>query len=150
MRLTTTLRAAGAMATLSTALLLTARGEGPTPAAPPIAQRLGGADRYLTFVSTDKPMYRPGEKLYVRSALLHANRHSPSAENQVQLVEVTGPKGDVVASGYVNPQDGVAGFSWQIPTGTPGGEYTIKVSHPYTGHAPGVRKFDVRAYRAPR
>lgn len=150
MKLTKTLRAAGAMATLSTALLLTAHGEGPSPAVPPIAQQLGGADRYLTFVSTDKPIYRPGEKLYVRGQLLHAIKHSPSPDTQVQFVEVTGPKGDVVASGYVSPQDGVGGFSWDIPAGTPGGEYTVKVSNPYTGHAPGVRKFDVRAYRAPR
>ena len=118
MKLTKTLRAAGAMATLSTALLLTAHGENPSPAAAPIAQRLGGADRYLTFVSTDKPIYRPGEKLYVRAAALHAIKHSPLADAQVQLVEVTGPKGDTVASGYVNPQDGVAGFSWDIPAGT--------------------------------
>ena len=29
---------------------------------------LGGADRYLTFVTTDKPFYRPGEQVLVRGA----------------------------------------------------------------------------------
>ena len=150
MKLTKTLRAAGALATLSTALLLTAHGQAPQPAAPSITQRLGGADRYQTFVSTDKPIYRPGEKLYVRAAVLHATNHKPAVETHAQSVEITGPKGDVIASGMAHPQDGVAGFAWAVPAGTPGGEYTVKVSNPYTGHTPGIRKFDVRAYRAPR
>ena len=30
------------------------------------------------------------------------------------------------------------------------GEYTTKVSYPYNGHTPSERKFDIRAYRAPR
>ena len=64
--------------------------------------------------------------------------------------EVRGPKGDIVASGYVQPQEGVAGFAWDVPEGTPGGEYAVKVSHPFSGHVPGERKFDVRSYRAPR
>lgn len=148
MKLSNLFGAAGAMVVMSAAMLLTVCGDdGPKAPAP---LNLGGPDRYLTFVSTDKPIYRPGEKLYVRSALLHASKHTPSAEAQAAQVEVTGPKGDVVASGMVNPQDGVFGFSWDIPTGTPGGEYTVKTSHPFTGYAPGVRKFDVRAYRAPR
>ncbi|HEY7116168.1 MAG TPA: MG2 domain-containing protein, partial [Tepidisphaeraceae bacterium] len=127
MKLTKTLRAAGAMVTLSTALLMTARGEDARPAAAARpAVNFGGPDRYLTFVSTDKPIYRPGEKLYVRAALLHADKHTPSPDRQVQSIEITGPKGDVVAGGWVNPQDGVTGFSWDIPAATPGGEYTVK------------------------
>jgi uncharacterized protein YfaS (alpha-2-macroglobulin family) len=117
----------------------------------PGAPELGGADRYLTFVLTDKPVYRPGERLYVRGMVLHANSHAPLTQPPPPaVVEVTGPKGDVVASGQVAIQDSVAGFSWEIPAGTAGGEYSVKVTHPYAGHAPGARKFDVRAYRAPR
>jgi len=129
------------------AMTLVLRGE----AAPSdVSASLGGADRFLTFVSTDRPIYRPGEKLYVRGVVLHANTHAPNASATTALVEVTGPKGDTVASGYANAQDSVVGFSWDIPAGTAGGEYAVKVSHPYTGDAPGVRKFDIRAYRAPR
>jgi len=150
MRLSPTLRAAGATVTLCAALLLTAHGEDPAAAAPRKPIDLGGTDRYLTYVSTDKPIYRPGEKLYVRASLLHADRHTPSADGTIAFVEVIGPKGDAVASGNVTPQDAVFGFAWDIPAATPGGEYTVKISHPYTGHAPAIRKFDVRAYRAPR
>jgi len=133
---------------LSAALILTVKGE--DPASRVTSATLGGVDRFLTFVSTDKPIYRPGEKLYVRAAVLHANNHTPGVDGVAATVEVTGPKGDTIASGMANPQDGVFGFSWEIPTGVAGGEYTVKVSHPYSGHAPGIRKFDIRAYRAPR
>jgi uncharacterized protein YfaS (alpha-2-macroglobulin family) len=147
MRRPMTLRAAGATILVFATLILTVQGE---PAAPPPVINFGGADRFLTYVSTDKPIYRPGEKLYVRAALLNARTHVPGTDAAVAVVQVTGPKGDVVASGGVSPQDGVFGFSWDIPAATAGGEYTVKVTHPYTGHAPGVRKFDIRSYRAPR
>ena len=43
---------------------------------------LGGKDRYLTSVSTDKPIYHPGEKVYARGAVLHAFTHAPLPANQ--------------------------------------------------------------------
>src|SRR5688572_23329266 len=127
----------GSMA-LATSLI--ARAEDKQPAAPAI--NLGGPDRYLTHVATDKPIYRPNEKLYVRAVTLHSSKHTPLPGTDQAYVEITGPKGDVVASGFATLQDAAAGFSWEIPSTTPGGEYTVKISHPYTGHAPGVRKFD--------
>ena len=113
---------------------------------------LGGAVRYLTHVSTDKPIYRPGEKLYVRGVMLDAHDHKPLKQNTRlnALVQIRGPKGDVVASGYTQSQDSVIGFQWSIPKEQPGGEYRIKITYPSHGYAPAVRKFDIRAYRAPR
>jgi len=114
--------------------------------------KLGGVDRYLTHLSTDKPMYRPGEKLYARGAILHHATRRPLADgtNVSALIEIIGPKGDTVASGYVNSQHSSLGYSWAIPEGQPGGEYTIKATYPWFGNAPAERKFDIRAYRAPR
>src|SRR5208283_4339776 len=40
--------------------------------------------------------------------------------------------------------------AWEIPKEQTGGEYTVKVTYPWLGHAPAERKFDIRAYRAPR
>ena len=113
---------------------------------------LGGAERYLTRVSTDKPMYRPGETVYVRGAILGAADNKPLAKNARAnaLVEIKGPKGDAVASGWVTSQESVLGFSWTVPEGQPGGEHVAKISYPAHGHAPAERKFDVRSYRAPR
>ncbi len=113
---------------------------------------LGGKDRYLTYISTDKPIYRAGENVYVRGVLLSARGHKPIADNQGvnATIEVTGPKGDVVARGTVSAQDSSWGFSWKVPEGQAGGEYHLKATYPWNGHAPAERKFDIRAYRAPR
>ncbi len=115
-------------------------------------QTLGGKDRYLTSVSTDKPIYRAGDKVYVRGVLLNAANHKPLAEGQSSnaTIEIKGPKGDIVTSSNTTAQDSAWGFAWEIPEGQAGGEYTVHVTYPWDGHAPAERKFDIRAYRAPR
>lgn len=115
-------------------------------------QQLGGPERYLTFISTDKPVYRTGERLYVRGVVLESHRRTPlprGQESQV-TIEIKGPKGDVVAGGYARSQDSVWSFGWTIPAEQAGGEYTVHATYPQSGHAPAERKFDIRAYRAPR
>src|SRR5262249_25534127 len=123
------------------------------PVVPPPQIRVepGGIERYLIHVSTDKPVYRTGERLYVRGVLLRADGHTPmtTSSNEIASFEIKGPKGDTVASGAAAIIDSVAGFSWEIPAGQAGGEYTVRISHPAAdGRA--ERKFDIRAYRAPR
>lgn len=118
-----------------------------------LVQALGGAERFLTHVATDKPIYRAGESVFVRAVVLRADNHEPldklTAGFPVQ-VEIRDPKGSVVVRSWSQMADSTAGFQWVVPEGQAGGEYTVTVSHPQTGLAPGVRKFDVRAYRAPR
>lgn len=113
-------------------------------------KRLGGAERFLTFVSTDKPIYHAGEKVYVRGILLNAANHTPLSSIANATVEIRGPKGEMVAGGTAPAQNSVWGFAWEVPEGQAGGEYSIRASYPWEGHAPAVRKFDIRAYRAPR
>ncbi|RKH72963.1 MG2 domain-containing protein [Corallococcus aberystwythensis] len=111
---------------------------------------LGGANRYLTHVTTDKPLYRPGEQVLVRGLVLEALSRKPYAGSLQAQLEVRGPKGDVVTTSTASTADAVWGYAWPIPAGQPGGEYTLRVTYPWTGAAPAERKFDVRAYRAPR
>jgi uncharacterized protein YfaS (alpha-2-macroglobulin family) len=113
---------------------------------------LGGEERYQTFVSTDKPIYHPGEKVYIRGVMLNASNHKPmpSATMANASIKIKGSRGDVLADGMVQSQDSVWGFAWEVPKGQAGGEYTICVSYPFEGHAPSERKFDIRDYRAPR
>ena len=123
----------------------------PFAAPPQIAAEFGGVERYLVHVSTDKPIYRSGERLYVRGVFLRATGHTPmtTSSSETLSFEIKGPKGDTVASGVSAIIDTVAGFSWDIPAGQAGGEYTVRISHPAAdGRA--ERKFDIRAYRAPR
>lgn len=112
---------------------------------------LGGPDRYLTHVSTDKPIYRPGETVYIRAVMLHAVTRAPLTGTAAPVsIEIKGPKGDAVASGVCQVEESVIGFTWAVPPDQPGGEYTVFIRHPWLGHAPAERTFDVRAYRAPR
>src|SRR5437867_8887598 len=123
------------------------------PAPPVMAVDAGVGERYLAHVATDKPIYRTGEKLYVRGVVLRADGHSPMTSPQgatgTASFEIKGPKGDTVASGVSPIIDSVVGFSWDIPASQAGGEYTVRISHP-SGDVPAERKFDIRAYRAPR
>ncbi len=147
-----------------TALALAAAGAAPMPPVPAPAtapapkvglstsKDLGGTDRFLSYVATDKPIYRANDKVYVRAVLLNAATHQPLADNaQAQAtVTILGPRGETVASGGAQSQDSVVGFAWTVPEGASGGEYTFKITYPYQGYAPSERKFDVRIYRAPR
>ncbi len=123
------------------------------PARPPIAAEAGRVERYLTHIATDKPIYRTGEKVYVRGVVLRSNGHSPIDGAQGSAgpasFEIKGPKGETVSSGFSTIVDSIAGFSWDIPSSQAGGEYTVRISVP-SGEAPAERKFDIRAYRAPR
>lgn len=113
---------------------------------------LGGTNRCLTFVSTDKPIYRIGDKVYIRGVLLDATTHKPLADpfQPRAFVQIKGSKGDTIGSAYAVAQDSVWATAFEIPQAQAGGEYSIHVSYPSDGYAPAERKFDVRAYNAPR
>lgn len=121
-----------------------------SPAVPAQSRDLGGKERYAAYVSTDKPIYRDNEKLYGRCVILMADSHAVLNRQATLCFEITGPKGDRVASGLAQVEDSVAGFSWDIPEGQAGGEYLLTVTCPQIGLAPAARKFDIRDFRAPR
>lgn len=116
---------------------------------PATTERLGGPTRYLTHVSTDKPVYKLGETVYARAVVLDARTRVPAPNGLVGQVLIRGPKGETVLTAMSPVQDGAIGFAWKVPDGQAGGEYTLAISGTF-GHAPGERKFDVRVYRAPR
>lgn len=113
---------------------------------------LGGSKRNLTFVSTDKPIYQSGEKVYIRGVILDAANHKPlePGKDLAATIQIKGPKGDAVFTTGASSQDSVWGCAWDVPPGQAGGEYKIVASYPYSGEAPAERKFEIRAYRAPR
>ncbi|MBK7861924.1 MAG: A-macroglobulin complement component [Archangiaceae bacterium] len=114
------------------------------------SQDLGGPTRYLTHISLDKPVYQPGEKVLARGSVLEAAQHTPLPGNIAVQLQLRGPKGEVVAGGNALTQDGVWGFSWEVPSEAAGGEYTLSAKYPWVGHAPAERKLEVRVYRPPR
>ncbi len=136
---------------LTVVLLAAASVRAPQAASPPArlaAEDLGGPERFLAHVTTDKAIYRGGETLYARAVLLDAITRRPMPSVPWMTVEILGPKGDVVAQGGMNGAHGVAPFAWTLPAQQPGGQHVIRMSGP--GLVPGERRFEVRAFRAPR
>ncbi|MBN1960242.1 MAG: A-macroglobulin complement component [Deltaproteobacteria bacterium] len=113
-------------------------------------QQFGGAERYLIHISTDKPIYRIGEQVYVRGVILEARTHKPLQYNVQSEIQIKGPKGNIVAQGYSAFTLGAAGFTWPVPDEIAGGEYKAIVNISTLGLAPAERKFDIRTFRAPR
>ncbi len=107
---------------------------------------------YLGHVSTDKPIYRPGERVWLRGVVLGALDHKPLPEGQSAdaVLQITGPRGEQLFTTNGQIQESVAGFAWDVPADAAGGQYAAVVSFPYSGFPPAKRIFDVRAYRAPR
>ncbi|MBV1922290.1 MAG: hypothetical protein KUG73_16560, partial [Pseudomonadales bacterium] len=115
------------------------------------SKTLGGEERYLVYASTDKPIYRENESLYLRATILNAKDNTPAQSGDVSIaVKIKGPKGEVVFQGNGIGKDSAAGIKWDIPTGTPGGVYTAAVSSLNIGTPEAERTFEIRAYRAPR
>lgn len=111
---------------------------------------LGGDERYLVYVSTDKPIYRAGERVFVRAVVLNAADNTPYGNQFSAQMQIRGPKGEVLFNGYASGEDSSAGFQWEVPEGSAGGEYTVEINSRQLGLPPAKRTFDVRAYRPPR
>ncbi len=118
---------------------------------PVTADDLGGDERYLAYLSTDKPVYRSGETAYFRTVFLNARDNTPlrSDRNTIE-VKISGPKGEVIHEGVSSDTDSVIGYQWQVPEGATGGQYTAKVTSRTLGTPETERVFEVRAFRAPR
>ena len=116
------------------------------------SEALGGTERYLSTVSTDKPIYRAGETVYVRAVVLGALDRKPLPADRWSQAwfEVKGPKGEVLVNGTSQVQSSVAAFQWTVPEGQAGGPHTLVVRWPGDGWPDAQRTIDVRAYRAPR
>lgn len=110
-------------------------------------------DTFLTCLSCDKQIYRQGENFFLRGVLLRASDHQPM-NNPPQLAQsgiviIKGPLGEMITRVASKISGSILTYGWSVPTNAPGGEYTATVVYP-SGYPSATRKFDVRAYRAPR
>ena len=107
--------------------------------------------RWITHLSVDRPVVRPGETLRVRGVLLDAASREPAGPKDAvgAAWEVAGPRGETVARGWTTSEDGVLGAAWEVPAEAEGGRHTLRVRYPADGQPPAERGFEVRAFRAP-
>jgi len=110
----------------------------------------------LVHVTTDKPVYRPGEPVFVRAVVLDRCTLLASPQAQTAVVTIKDAKGGLVfqqggvAIDAGGTSSGVAACVWQVPPESAGGEHTVEVSG-WDGTFPAEQQtFVVRAFRAPR
>jgi hypothetical protein len=121
--------------------------EAPEFSVPP-PENLGGKERFLLLLSTDKPIYKPGETVYARAVMLRSDTFFPMQNNSGVLLTVTGPRDNELFKTQTLTQNSTAGFTWTIPHGTPGGRYKASVT--VDGLMKAERPFEVRVYNPPR
>ncbi|TWU54535.1 A-macroglobulin complement component [Rubripirellula tenax] len=107
--------------------------------------------RCLTYLTVDRPVYRPGETIYFRSLTLERTSLRPLVEVPIRY-ELIDPSGSVVPGLFSEgvSDRGVGNGAFAIPSTAPGGPYTL-VAKSLDGFFPEERRdFDIRAYRVPR
>jgi hypothetical protein len=108
-------------------------------------------------VSTDKPIYKRGDTIYIRALLLNAHTQKPVSKKVLKdlytdtTCKVLGPKGDCLKEGKLGELTGkMFGAKWEVPNDATGGSYTIRIQHGGNGLPSAERKVDIRAFQNPR
>jgi hypothetical protein len=77
-------------------------------------------------VTTDKPIYQPGQPLHIRALMFRANKHA--AANAEATLKILDPENSTVfETDLVSSRFGVVTADWTIPESTRLGQYTITV-----------------------
>ncbi len=124
---------------------------------------------YVTHLTTDRPMYRPGEVVGFRSLTLDSFTRKPAAEDLRLVFTVTNPNGQEVhkveGSGRLTnrpgaeqlllgpdqqPIRGIGAGEYPIPADATGGEYILTVRDALDRFAPQRRSFVIQHYEKPR
>lgn len=113
----------------------------------------------IVHASTDRPVYRPGETVFVRGVVLDRATLQPSPHGSMVTARILDPKGApvfhsgaIAVSAQEDPQraTGTGACVWQVPAEAVGGEYTLEL-HAWSGAFPVERlPFVVRAFTEPR
>ncbi len=113
-----------------------------------IASWFAGQQNQRIYVQVDKPLYKPGETIWLRIWDLQAKDLSAKASGTSTL-ELISPKGSSVIKKGVLTQNGYATNDLELPPEVLGGEYKIRVRSP-DGQATAERPIIVSRYEPPR
>lgn len=78
------------------------------------------------YLQTDKPMYNPGETIWVNAFIRDGASLKPSKQSGIVHVELRNPKGAVVNTVSLISKDGSAPADFAIEEHWPGGIYKVK------------------------
>ncbi len=113
-------------------------------------------DELKVYAYTDRPVYRPGQKVYFREIItrrIGGGDQQPAKDLKVR-VEARNPKGEEIYSETLTSSEfGTVNGEFTLPEETPLGEYTINVSVPDATNArlaaSGGNRFRVEEYKRP-
>jgi hypothetical protein len=102
------------------------------------------------LVSTDKPLYQPGQSLHIRALIFDESRHAIA--DAAATLTIVNPEGDTVFRGALKTSRfGVASADWAIPENTRLGEYraNVKLDIEKYGDSEGVQSIKITRYELP-
>lgn len=102
----------------------------------------------LVYLSSDRPLYRPGESAWLRVVTL--DRLTLMPLNDSMRVRIIDPKGAEVYRKRGRFQDGVLALKWDIAENSAGGEYFFEVRDSADEFTLERLSLQVRRYQAPQ
>lgn len=99
-------------------------------------------------VQVDKPLYQPGETVWVKSWSLRARNFAEESIELPARYELVNPRGTVVAKLTVRERDGISHNAFDLPADLDGGEYIVRVHA--LGGVVGERPIVINSYDPPR
>ncbi len=112
-----------------------------------LEQWFAGHGTRRLHVQLDRPLYRPGESVWIKSWAVMSRGLVPEASPMVTY-ELVDPRGSTLETKVVQQAGGGATNDFVLPPDAPGGQWTLRATLP-TGEVD-ERPFVVSAYEAPR
>jgi hypothetical protein len=100
-----------------------------------------------TLITTDKPLYRPGQKMYVRTLTLSLPGFQPMAHAPLALEILDAKENKVLRTETDTDAFGVASATLELASEVNLGDYTIRAIQ---GESISEKKVEVREYVAPK
>ena len=102
---------------------------------------------YNVLLSTDKPVYQPGQVIHARTLALDSTALQ-AAKNEPLVVTVTDPQGNKLLRDELTTSDfGVASFDFTLDAQAPSGDYILSAE---LGPDTSTRSVEVKPYTLPR
>lgn len=107
--------------------------------------------RHIVRLSTDRPVYQPGETIHYRALVLEPLDLKPARVGSARFV-LLDPRGQIIPGSQRESvlEQGVASGSFEIPPEQNGGAYELKVSSPEGVFEDVTLDIVLRSYRPPR
>lgn len=104
----------------------------------------------LVHVTSDRPVYRPGETLFVRAVALDRITLLPLAKGSAMVARLLDAKGAEVAIQGDTPLASTGSFAFAVPPTSAGGVHRIEVASAEGDFAPEAIEVVVRSFQNPQ